>query len=104
MDADLAKLEALKQRLREDVDRLKKKDSAREMYAGSFEELVTAAQLASQAESDELLRRRLERRLAELERINQRIEEGKYGTCESCGEPIPQERLEASELGLRSKE
>ena len=93
--ADLAKLEALKQRLNEDMATLRQSDDGRTPYGGDFESLVTAAQVASQQETDELLRRRLERRLVELDRVNRRLEQGQYGTCESCGAAIPEERLAA---------
>lgn len=32
--------------------------------------------------------------LAELDRASQRLEEGTYGQCVGCGEPIPTDRLE----------
>ena len=69
-DADKLKLEALealKQRLNEDVATLRQADGDRTPYGGDFESLVTAAQLASQQETDELLRRRLERALGHRE-------------------------------------
>jgi DnaK suppressor protein len=89
------KLKALKQRLYEDVDKLAKVDDDRTPYGGDFESLVAAAQLASQYETDELLRRRLQRRLQELDRVDQRLKQGEYGKCEACGAQIPEERLAA---------
>ena len=80
--ADQDKLEALKQRLHEDMAILAQQDGDRTPYGGDFESLVTAAQLASQHETDELLRRRLERRLTELEHVQHRLEQGSYGKCE----------------------
>lgn len=32
--------------------------------------------------------------LAEIDRALKKIEEGTYGICEECGQPIPEERLE----------
>jgi DnaK suppressor protein len=90
---DAAQLEALKQRLLEDMEKLSQQDGDRTPYGGDFESLVAAAQLASQHETDELLRRRLERRLAELERIQRKLQQGQYGKCETCGAEIPEERL-----------
>ena len=92
---DLVALEALKQRLREDMATLRQADGDRTPYGGDFESLVTAAQLASQQETDELLRRRLERRLSDIEKVSRRAEQGQYGVCESCGGEIPAERLAA---------
>ncbi len=93
--AEAAKLETLRQRLQEDVEKLSQQEGDRTPYGGDFESLVAAAQLASQHETDELLRRRLERRLSDLDRINRRMEQGEYGKCEQCGAPIPEERLAA---------
>ena len=90
---DAAQLEALKQRLLEDVEKLSQQDGDRTPYGGDFESLVAAAQLASQHETDELLRRRLERRLTELDRIQRKLQQGEYGKCEACGAEIPEERL-----------
>ena len=70
-------------------------DDDRTPYGGDFESLVAAAQLASQYETDELLRRRLQRRLQELDRVDQRLKQGEYGKCEACGAQIPEERLAA---------
>ena len=33
--------------------------------------------------------------LTEVQRALKRIEDGTYGTCEVCGQPIPEKRLEA---------
>lgn len=33
--------------------------------------------------------------LSEVEAARKRLDEGTYGRCEECGEPIPDERLEA---------
>lgn len=89
------KLEALKRRLHQDVENLRQQDGDRTPYGGDFESLVSAAQVASQHETDELLRRRLERRLTDIEHVTKRLEQGSYGLCEVCGQPIPEERLAA---------
>jgi DnaK suppressor protein len=39
--------------------------------------------------------------LDEVRRARRRITEGSYGTCEVCGEPIPQGRLEARPWSTR---
>lgn len=36
-----------------------------------------------------------EAHLADVERAVAKLEEGRYGICETCGRPIPDERLEA---------
>ncbi|MBI2625941.1 TraR/DksA family transcriptional regulator [Candidatus Parcubacteria bacterium] len=41
------------------------------------------------------LEKRLEERLALIEKALKKIEQGTYGTCERCANPIEQSRLEA---------
>ncbi|HEX2054678.1 MAG TPA: TraR/DksA C4-type zinc finger protein [Actinomycetota bacterium] len=40
-------------------------------------------------------------RLAEVEAVLERMETGRYGTCEGCGEPIAHERLLARPVATR---
>ncbi len=53
-----------------------------------------AAQL-DQIEREQVIREELKGTLASIERAEQRIEDGTYGTSVVSGEPIPPERLEA---------
>ena len=46
-------------------------------------------------ERDLSLLEQVEGELADVEHAMQRLDDGTYGTCEACGEPIPDERLEA---------
>jgi DnaK suppressor protein len=39
--------------------------------------------------------------LDEVRRARQRADDGSYGTCEACGEPIPEGRLEARPWATR---
>ena len=39
--------------------------------------------------------------LAEVERAQQKIEEGSYGTCDVCGKPIGPDRLEVRQWATR---
>jgi RNA polymerase-binding transcription factor DksA len=39
--------------------------------------------------------------LDEVRRAQRRVDEGTYGTCEICGEPIPEARLEARPWATR---
>ena len=90
-----AVLEALHARLADDVAGLSASTGDRNPYGTDFEGLVTAAQAATQVETDELLRYRIERRIAEIEAVQARIRAGTYGSCDTCGVAIPEERLEA---------
>ena len=46
----------------------------------------------------------IERRIGEVERALQKIEEGTYGVCEDTGEEIPRGRLEAVPEAVRTVE
>jgi DnaK suppressor protein len=46
----------------------------------------------------------IERRLGEVERALQKVEEGSYGICEDTGEEIPRGRLEAVPEAIRTVE
>jgi len=46
-------------------------------------------------EMDATVEQTIERRLRNVERALQKIEEGSYGICDDTGEPIPRGRLEA---------
>ncbi len=45
--------------------------------------------------------RRLGEKLADVERALEKLDEGTYGTCDVCGEPIPPERLDAMPSATR---
>ena len=55
-------------------------------------------------EMDATIGEQVERRLAEVDRALQKIEEGTYGICDDTGEPIPRGRLEAVPEAIRTVE
>ena len=63
------------------------------MDAAGDDEADTGAKSAEQAWELSLLRSIAERR-GQVELALQRLDDGDYGMCEGCGEPIPVERLE----------
>ena len=46
-------------------------------------------------EKDLSILEQVESELGDVEHAIRRLDEGTYGTCEACGKPIPDERLEA---------
>src|SRR4051812_34063329 len=46
-------------------------------------------------EKDLSILEQIEAELADVEHALRRLDDGTYGTCEACGNPIPAERLEA---------
>jgi DnaK suppressor protein len=55
-------------------------------------------------EVDATVERRVERRLEDVERALQKMEEGTYGLSDESGEPIPRGRLEAVPEATRTVE
>lgn len=53
------------------------------------------ATIAFERSQVDALIRQVEEHLAEVDAAMQRVAAGTYGTCEACGEHIPDERLEA---------
>jgi DnaK suppressor protein len=55
-------------------------------------------------EMDATIGEQVERRLAEVDRALQKIEDGTYGICDDTGESIPRGRLEAVPEAIRTVE
>jgi DnaK suppressor protein len=55
-------------------------------------------------EMDATIGEQVERRLKDVDRALQKIEEGTYGLCDDTGEPIPKGRLEAVPEAIRTVE
>ena len=89
------KLQRQKDELSERISKIKA-DVASGLDADSEEQ-------AAQLENMEVLNALVDEGQQELEQINsalQRAEDGSYGLCASCGEPINPERLEARPYSL----
>ena len=70
-------------------------DETEEMLGGVDNHLVDAATGTLDREIDYSLEANSEQVLAQVDAALKRVEDGTYGTCTSCGQPIPEERLEA---------
>jgi DnaK suppressor protein len=55
-------------------------------------------------EMDATIGEQVERRLKDVDRALQKIEEGTYGICDDTGEPIPRGRLKAVPEAIRTVE
>ena len=55
-------------------------------------------------EMDATIGEQVERRLKDVDRALQKIDEGTYGICDDTGEPIPRGRLEAVPEAIRTVE
>ncbi len=63
--------------------------------SGADNHLADAATVTYDRELDQGLEDSAEDVLTKIDAALKKIEEGTYGTCESCGQPIGEERLEA---------
>ncbi len=68
---------------------------ARELSGGSDNHLADIATHTYDRELDSTLEVSEEAHLSHIDAALKRIEEGTYGTCANCGQPIGVERLEA---------
>ena len=92
-----AKLEVEKQRLIEELDSLQTNvPSSEERREGSpFGKREEEATETLELEKRLSLENRTRQELAGIEHALEKFEKGTYGLCDSCGQPIAPERLEA---------
>ncbi len=92
-----ARLEAERKRLVEELEQLEASaSSSDERREGSpFGKREEEATEALELEKRVILERRIKEQTAGVEHALHKFEEGTYGFCDSCGQPIDPERLEA---------
>lgn len=99
LDSARRELEAHLVRVDHELGELEKvRESAREgkdETAGYGNGVGEAATETSAAERDRALIENLEHVKGQVKHALTRLDDGSYGLCETCGEPIPVERLEA---------
>lgn len=85
------------ERHREEVKRILSAEwsAVTERDGGTFGNPVEEAQYAITADIAVVTGEETSRRLADIEQSLRDLEEGTYGQCGGCEEPIPEERLEA---------
>ena len=87
-------------------DRLAEDERGLEGGGDDFAETDTGdmSQSIFDREMDASVEEGIERRLGEVERALQKVEEGTYGVCDDTGEEIPRGRLEAVPEAIRTVE
>lgn len=90
-------LESERKRLNEELEQLKASvSSSEERREGSpFGKREEEATEALELEKRLALENRIRQELAGIEHALHKFEEGTYGLCDNCGQPIDPERLEA---------
>lgn len=93
-----ARLEAKRQELREAIANLHIRYSAGSSAAGpadGVEDLEESAREMEEREGEQSIFVNQRALLDEIEQALLRLNEGTYGRCSECGQPIPEKRLEA---------
>jgi len=92
-----SRLEGMQKRLNEELEQLKSTARpADERREGSpFGKREEEATESFELEKRLTLEKRIREQLAEVEHALQKFEDGTYGKCDNCGQPIPPDRLEA---------
>jgi DnaK suppressor protein len=92
-----SRLEGMKKRLSEELEQLKSTvRPADERREGSpFGKREEEATESFELEKRLTLEKRIREQLAEVEHALQKFEDGTYGLCDNCGQPIDPARLEA---------
>jgi DnaK suppressor protein len=91
------KLEQIHQQLSKELELILADDrsSKEQQEANSYHDRVETAMATSDLERRIALKNQKTNNLAEIEHALHKLEEGTYGICDSCGQPIERERLEA---------
>jgi DnaK suppressor protein len=91
-------LVGVRDRLAEDERGLEGGDDFAETDTGDMSQSLFDREMDASVEEG------IERRLGEVERALQKVEEGTYGVCDDTGEEIPRGRLEAVPEAIRTVE
>ncbi|MSQ43786.1 MAG: hypothetical protein EXR45_06215 [Chloroflexi bacterium] len=92
---ELEVIDSLRTRLVADLEQLTATATDKDPTGADFDSMVTAAQSSMRSETDDILRSRSEHRLVEVQKVEARLRDGSYGVCDTCGDDIDPERLEA---------
>ena len=97
--ADQSVTPNLRERLQAERDQLASQVAGLEPgsgTSGAFDDnFADSGQVAAEQGENKVLAARLRSELDEVERALAKIDDGTYGRCEVCGEPIAEPRLEA---------
>ena len=95
LDQEKARLDGLREDfLAEGLTSESEEDSLSELSSADQHQADTGTEVFNR-ERDLSILERVEAELADVEHALRRLEEGTFGTCEACGRPIDDARLEA---------
>lgn len=112
MNTHKIKLEEEKKLLEEELKSLGKKDSKGDWEAipeseNNSQEVQDEADMAERSEDYQersLKLNLLEKRLSDIEKSLEKIENGQYGICDNCGKKIEEDRLDVNPAAFTCKE
>jgi RNA polymerase-binding transcription factor DksA len=93
LDSERERLEAMRTEL-DELHNESEDDSLSELSSMDQHQADVGTETFNR-ERDLSILENVEAELADIEHAMRRIDEGSYGTCEACGKPIGDERLEA---------
>ena len=95
--ADQSLLSTVRSDLSDERARLELQISALEPGGGSSfdDNFADSGQVAAEQGENKVLASQLQSELDEVERALAKLDDGTYGKCETCGDPIAEARLEA---------
>ena len=93
LDQERERLGGIKAEL-DDLRDQSKPDAVEELSSNSTHQADVATETFDR-EKDLTILDNIEGELADVEHALQRLDDGTYGTCEACGQPIGDDRLEA---------
>lgn len=91
-------LSELRDKLHDEAQRLRSQIAVLDAGEGELsydENFADSGQVAAEQGENKALLNQLREQLAETERALAKFDDSTYGTCESCGQPIAEARLEA---------
>ena len=94
---DQSLLSTVRSDLTDERDRLESQISSLEPGGGTdFDDnFADSGQVAAEQGENKVLASQLRTELDEVERALRKLDDGTYGKCETCGDPIAEPRLEA---------
>jgi DnaK suppressor protein len=95
------RLEAKQAELQREIAELMIKKAPSGGASQEVEDRGETAQTFQEVERDQSILQNERHLLADVEEALKRLQEGTYGRCLSCGQPIPEQRLEAIPWAVR---
>ena len=98
------RLETKRTELQHEIAGLTFEEASSDQPGQGVEDIGETAQTFQEVQLDESILRNQRHLLADVEEALRRLQDGTYGRCQICGQPIPDRRLEAIPWAIRDVE